>query len=82
MAHSFFEPIASALQPASKILIVGTGTGSSNEMVQFVAWLEIHYPTLAKRIVGSVVVDESHMTEDQLLAKAAHFFSVADFHQS
>ena len=72
--NSFFEPVAGLLNGAGKILVFGTGTGMSSEMDQFLDWLKAHHPELAKRIVGSVVVDERHATEDQLLAKAREFF--------
>lgn len=73
--NSFFEPVAKALQGARQILVFGTGTGMSSEMEQFVAWTGTHHPDIAERIVGSVVVDESHLTPDQLLAKAREFYA-------
>jgi hypothetical protein len=75
--NSFFEPVAGVLNGAGKILIFGTGTGTSSEMDQFTAWLKQHRPELAKRVVGAVVVDEHHLTEAQLLAKAREFYSNA-----
>ena len=76
-ATGFFKPVAVALQAAAQILVFGTGTGTSSEMDQFTAWLNKHHPELAKRIVGSVVVDEHHLTDDQLLAKAREFYTAA-----
>lgn len=73
--NSFFEPVAKALATAGHILIFGTGTGMSSEMDQFVAWLDVHHPGLAERIDGSLVVDEHHLTDDQLLAKAREFYA-------
>lgn len=73
--NSFFEPVARALQGAGQILIFGTGTGMSSEMDQFIAWLKTHHAELAKRVIGSVVVDEHHLTHDQLLAKARDFYA-------
>jgi hypothetical protein len=75
--NSFFEPVAKVLQAAGQILIFGTGTGTSSEMEQFVAWAKLHHPELAGRIVGSVTVDEHHLTTDQLLAKAREFYAKA-----
>jgi hypothetical protein len=72
--NSFFEPVAKALQNAGNILIFGTGTGSSSEMDQFTSWLKKHHPDLAARIIGTQVVDEHHLTEPQLLAKAREFY--------
>ena len=71
--NSFFEPVANALQGAGRILVFGTGTGTSSEMDQFVTWLKRQHPETARRIMGTAVVDEHHLTEDQLLAKARDF---------
>jgi len=75
--NSFFEPVAAMLNGAGKILVFGTGTGGSSEMDQFVAWLKLNRPPLAARIVGALAVDEYHLTEGQLLAKAREFYASA-----
>ena len=75
--NSFFEPVAKALQAPGQLLIFGSGTGTSSEMDQFIAWLKLHHPELAARIIGSLVVDEHHLTGDQLLAKAREFYANA-----
>jgi hypothetical protein len=75
--NSFFEPVAKALQAPGRILIFGTGTGTSSEMEQFIAWLKVHHPEVAKRIIGRLVVDEHHLSGDQLLAKAREFYASA-----
>ena len=46
-------------------------------MEQLLAELKKHHKDLAERVVRSVVVDEHHLTEDQLLAKARELFVVA-----
>ena len=71
----FFKPVAKALEAGGPILVFGTGTGSSCEMDQFIAWVKIHHPELAGRLIGSLTVDEHHLTEDQLLAKAQDFYA-------
>jgi hypothetical protein len=78
--NSFFEPVAKALQAGGQILIFGSGTGTSSEMDQFMAWSKLHHPDLATRIIGSVVVDEHHLTEGQLLAKAREFYANTGVH--
>ena len=75
--NSFFEPVARALQSPGPILIFGSGTGTSSEMDLFMVWLKLHHPEMAKRIIGSLVVDEHHRTEGQLLAKAREFYAGA-----
>lgn len=73
--NGFFAPVAGVLNGAGKILIFGSGTGTSSEREQFTNWLKNHRPEIAQRMVGSVVIDEHHMTEAQLLAKARALFA-------
>ena len=72
---SFFAPVAQALQAPGPILVFGTGTGTSSEMDQFLAWLNVHHKELARRVVGAVVVDENHLTAGELLAQAREFYA-------
>ncbi|MEO6004668.1 MAG: hypothetical protein ABIZ04_14870 [Opitutus sp.] len=72
---SFFEPVAKVLQVGGQVLIFGTGTGKSSAMDQFVSWMKLHHSETAKRIMGSVVVDESHLTDGQLLSQAREFYA-------
>ena len=72
---SFYEAVAKTLRGAEKVLLFGSGTGASSAMDQLLAELKHHHADLAKHIVGSVVVDESHLTEAQLLAKAREFYA-------
>ena len=73
--NSFFTPVARALSVPGQILIFGCGTGMGSEMEQFTAWAKFRHPELAKRIVGALVVDEHHLTDAQLLAKAREFYA-------
>jgi len=73
--NSYFEPVARALATGGKFLIFGTGTGMSSEMDQFISWLKVHHHELSQRMIGSQVVDEYHLTENQLLAKAREFYA-------
>jgi hypothetical protein len=67
---SFYEAIARTLQGAQKILMFGVGTGASSAMNRLLAELKKNHKALAKRVIGAVVVDATHLSEDQLLAKA------------
>lgn len=73
--NSFFGPVAAALKDAGKILIFGSGTGKSSEMDQLSDWLKVHHSNLASRVVGTVVIDEHHLSEGQIIAQAADFYS-------
>jgi hypothetical protein len=71
---TFYEAVAKTLHGAQQILLFGAGTGSSSAMEHLLAELKLHHPDIASRVVSSVVVDEHHLTEDQLLAKARDLF--------
>ena len=71
--NDFFKHIAEALQAAGQILIFGTGT--SREMDQFMAWLNLNRPEVAGRIIGSMVVDVDLLVEGRLLEKAREFYA-------
>ena len=72
---SFYEAIAKTLHDAEQILLFGSGTGASSAMDQLVAELKRHHHQIAQRIVGCVVVDEPHLSENQLLAQARDFYA-------
>jgi hypothetical protein len=70
----FYNSIIKALQNADKILLFGTSTGTSSAMDHLLAELKLHHKPLADRVVGTVIVDATHLTDDQLLAKARDFY--------
>jgi hypothetical protein len=72
---SFYEAIAKTLQDAEQILLFGSGTGASSAMDQLVEELKRHHHQIAERIVGCIVVDEPHLSENQLLAQARDFYA-------
>lgn len=72
---SFYEAVAATLRGADRILIFGSGTGESSAMEQLLGDLKHNHRDVADRVVGSVVVDGHHSTEDQLLAQAREFFA-------
>jgi hypothetical protein len=71
---SFYEAVAKTLHGAEQILMFGAGTGASSAMEQLLLNLKQHHRGLADRVIGSIAVDEHHLTEDQLLAKARELF--------
>ncbi|MBI3884208.1 MAG: hypothetical protein HY302_00515 [Opitutae bacterium] len=73
--NSFFEPVAKELQAGGQILIFGSGPDTGGETEQFINWVKQHHPELAARIVGAEVIDESHLTDARLLAKARAFYA-------
>ena len=72
---SYYEAIAATLRGADEILIFGSGTGESSAMEQLLAELKHNHGDVAQHIVGSIVVDEHHLTEGQALAHAREFFA-------
>jgi hypothetical protein len=73
----FYDAVAKTLHSAEQILMFGSGTGASSAMEQLLLNLKRYHPDVAKRVMGSVLIDEHHLTEDQLLAKARELFAVA-----
>lgn len=71
----FYDAIIRTLEGAQAILLFGSSTGSSSAMDHLMAELRQHHPDLAARVVGTVVVNEQHMSEDQLLAEARAFYA-------
>lgn len=71
---SFYEAIARTLQGAEQVLVFGSGTGKSSAMMQLLDDLREHHLDVARKVIGSVIVDAHHTTEDQLLAKARTFY--------
>ncbi len=72
---SFYEAVAKTLQGAEQVLVFGSGTGASSAMDQLLAELKEHHHDIAAKVVGSVVVDAHHTTENELLAQARTFYA-------
>jgi len=72
---SFYEAVAKTLLGAGQVLLFGGGTGRSSAMEMLHADLKAHHPDVAATVIGAVVVDAHHTTEDQLLAKARDFYA-------
>ncbi len=72
---SYYEAVAKTLRGAKAVVLFGTGTGASSAMDHLVAELNKHHHDVAATVVGTATVDEHHLTEDQLLAKAREMFA-------
>ena len=59
------------------MLIFGSSTGASSTMDYLLAELKQHHRDVAKHVVGSIVLDEQHLTEDQLLARDREIYATA-----
>ena len=75
---SFYDAIARTLHGAEQILLFGGGTGASSAMEHLLNELDQHHKDLAERVVASLLIDQAHLTEDQLLAKARAFYADRD----
>jgi hypothetical protein len=73
---AFYEAVAKTLRNAQQILLFGSGTGASSAMEQLHAELKRDHKEVAARVIACVAVDEHHLTDDQLLAKARELFVV------
>jgi hypothetical protein len=66
----FFKDIAESLKDATTIVLVGHGTGKSNEAAQLSDYLSQHYPMTFKHVVRQLTADLSAVTAPQLLELA------------
>lgn len=74
--HEYFEDIVKLLHGDEPLLIFGSGHGNSSTMNMFATWLNERYPKIAGRIVRLVDLDQSHLTEFEMLAKARSIFAL------
>lgn len=74
---SFYDAVAKTLHGAKQIVLFGAGTGASSAMEQLLINLKKNHKEMAGKIIGSFAVDEHHLTENQLLAKARELFVAA-----
>jgi hypothetical protein len=72
---SFYEAVASTLRGVDRILIFGSGVGESSAMEHLIADLKHNHSDVAAHVVGAVVLDTHHITEDEMLAKARKAFA-------
>ena len=72
---SYYEAVAKTLRGADQVLLFGSGTGRSSAMDQLLADLKEHHADVAVKVIGSIVVDAHHTTENELLAQAREFYS-------
>ena len=73
---AYYQEISEKLLDADRIVIFGSGKGSSSAMDLFMEWLGEHNPKLKERVFDTLVVDESHLTDNQLIAKARIVYAV------
>ena len=71
----FAGSVAHTLCGAGELLLLGNGPGARAAASQLFAVLRRRYQDLADRVVGSIVVAEDHLTEDQLLAATCAFYA-------
>jgi hypothetical protein len=76
--RSFYQAVAKTLLDAEQILLFGSGSGAGGAVAELMRELQRSHKNLAARVAGVVVVDHTHLSEDQLLAKAREFYACRD----
>ncbi len=69
---SYFKSIAEAVAKGGKIIVIGHGTGKSNEAHHLGEYLRLHHSDIYGRIVREITCDLSSITDPQLLDLARH----------
>jgi hypothetical protein len=70
----YWHELTEALTPAGAILLLGHGKGKANASHHWVAYVEKHRKDVAAKIVAEVRVDIDHLTDEQVLRLARHYF--------
>lgn len=71
----YLQQLTKLIETASQVLLVGHGTGRSDMREVLLKALRHHHPALVQKIVGVVTVDETRLTDAELLAFAEEYFS-------
>ena len=64
---AFFEQVAVACKTGDRIVLIGRGSGQSNEAQHLMAYLATHHPDLSARVLPAITADLSHITDAQLI---------------
>ncbi|MEN9495590.1 MAG: hypothetical protein RLZZ137_630 [Cyanobacteriota bacterium] len=72
--HDYLERLSAAIADAEAVLLLGHGQGQADVRRLLVAHLRRHHPQLLARIAGVVTVDDSALSEAELLALAREHF--------
>ncbi|MFZ0407683.1 MAG: hypothetical protein WAM11_06185 [Cyanobium sp.] len=72
--HDYLARIAAAMTDADVVLLLGHGHGANDLRQLLLAHLERHHRDLIDRIVGIETLDDSGLSEDQLVAIAREHF--------
>jgi hypothetical protein len=71
----YWQQLADALSPAGALLLLGHGKGKANASHHWVAYVEKHRKDVAAKIVADVRVDIDHLSDEQMLGLAQHYFA-------
>jgi hypothetical protein len=72
---AYWEALSDALAPAGAILLLGHGKGKANASHHWVAYVEKHRKEVAAKIVAEVRADIDHLSDDEVLRLARHYFA-------
>jgi hypothetical protein len=73
-APTFYTAIAKSLRDADEILIFATRACGKTLMDNLLAELELNHAEVARRVLCAILVDDRHITEEDLLAKARKYY--------
>lgn len=72
--HDYLHRLTLTLDGADRVLLLGHGHGEANVMHTFLDHLRHHRPDLLHRIGATEVLDDSALSDAQLLARAREYF--------
>ena len=72
--HDYLRRLALTLETADRVLLLSHGHGEASLLHTFLDYLRHHQPSLLSRISATELIDDSALTEGQLLAHAREHF--------
>ncbi|MFM8259733.1 MAG: hypothetical protein ACKN83_07915 [Vulcanococcus sp.] len=72
--HAYLEQLSARIAEADAVLLLGHGHGQADVRGLLLRHLRLHHPALLERIVGVVALDDTALSEGQLLALAQEHF--------
>lgn len=72
--HDYLNRLTVTLESADRVLLLGHGRGEANVMHTFLDHVKRHRPDLLERISATEQIDDSALSEAQLLAHAREYF--------
>jgi hypothetical protein len=78
VADSSRRAAVTTLRGSAKVLVFASGLRAGPAMENYLDYFRNHHPDVARRLIGSMTLSESEVSEDELLANVRAFWALID----